>query len=60
MQVMNHLLVANMKFLVAGDTNTRPLLEADPRMKVRELFKKNRVEYYNFGTGVGMEWLQEG
>ena len=60
---LDDLLVSNMKFLVAGDTNTRPLLEADPRMKVRELFKKNQVEYFKFGTGVGVdsiEWLEEG
>ena len=57
---LDDLLLSNMKVIVAGDTNLRQLFEADPRIQVRELFKKNRVEYYNHGTGVGIQWVQEG
>ena len=58
---LDDLLASNMKLFVGSGLGH--MIGSDPRMKVRELFKKNQVEYFKFGTGVGVdsiEWLEEG
>ena len=57
---LDDLLASNKKLFAAIDAGFGEMIGSDPRMKVRELFKKNQVEYYTFGTGVRLEWLWEG
>ena len=56
---IDDMLLSERKFLVAGDTQLRYLVEGDPRMKVKQLVKQ--VKYYSHGTiGPNTELITEG
>ena len=53
------MLNSDRKFMLAGDTPIRSMLEGDPREKVKQLAKV--VEYYSLGKGFNeSEWVAKG
>ena len=54
---VDDVLQSDRKFMAAGDTAQKILLESDPRPDGKKLASK--VEYYNLGQGAP-EWILEG
>ena len=56
---LDDMLKSEKKLLVAADTPYKAYMEGNPLPKVRELYKKEQIVYYNWGTGT-LEWIDKG
>ena len=56
---VDDLLESEIKLYVAGDTPLKDFMEAKPTQKIRDLYTKKRIEYFNFGKKAP-EWIHEG
>ena len=53
------LLKSEFKLYVPGDTPLKGFLEGNPSKKIRELYNKDKIEYYIYGTRAP-EWVTKG
>ena len=49
---LDDMIESDINLLAAGDTLLRQYLEGDPRPKVRKLREKQKIEYFEFGSGM--------
>ena len=56
---LDDMLKSEKKLLVSADTPLKAYMEGNPLQKVRELYEKEQIVYYNWGTGT-QEWIDKG
>ena len=55
---IDDMLQSEMPIMMAGDVGFQPLLETDPRKKIKELSEK--VEWYVYGNSTGEDRIDKG
>ena len=51
---VDDLLESEMKLLVARDSPLKDFMKANPKQNIKNLYKKHKIEYYNYGSGSGV------